>query len=331
MPHLVRPRLRPARRVRAAALACGLALAFAAGGAASEGGAGDATPTAAAPASHDRAFWRAVVAADYAVPEGSSAAALVEELMTFLASPDPELRDDFAYAISAAWIGRGWLDAEAERRLVARLSGQLSAGLSEPGDDRVFLRSFSALGLSVLAARDLAAPFLGADGHRTLLDAALAYLGGERDLRAFDREKGWYHATAHTADLLKFLARSPHLRGEDAARVLAGIEAKLDSAGTRLGQAFAWGESERLADAATALVLGGKLDAQALETFLARGVAAAGDLWKGGPLVDPARYAAVRNRQAFLHRLHLRLLLHKEPTPAVDAARARVLASLAQM
>ena len=323
MPDLVRPRR--SRRIATAALACGLALSLAASAP------GSAAPPAAPPVAHDRAFWRAVVAADFAVPEGTSAAALTEELSAYFSSPDPELRDDFAYAIPAAWIERGLLDAEASRRLVALWSGQLSSGLSEPGDDRVLLRSFSALGLSSLAARDLAAPFLGADGHRALLDAALAYLSGERDLRAYDREKGWYHATAHTADLLKFLGRSPHLKGEDAARTLGAIEAKLDTSGEILGQAFAWGEPERLADAATALVLSGKLDPQALDAFLARGVAAAGDLWKNGPRIDPARYAAVRNRQAFLNRLHLRLILEKNPPPTVEAARARVLAGLARM
>lgn len=324
MPDLVRRPL-PYRLGTAAALACGLVLSLAASP--SRG----AAPTAPPPAPHDRAFWRAIVKADFAVPEGTSAAALVEELSAYFSSPDPELRDDFAYAIPAAWIERGLFDAEASRRLVALWSGQLSSGLSEPGDDRVLLRSFSALGLSSLAARDLAAPFLGADGHRALLDAALAYLSGERDLRAYDREKGWYHATAHTADLLKFLGRSPHLKGEDAARMLGAIETKLDTAGEILGQAFAWGEPERLADAATALVLSGKLDPQALEGFLTRGVAAAGDLWKNGPRIEPARYAAVRNRQAFLNRLHLRLLLEKNPTPTVEAARARVLAALSRM
>jgi len=322
MPHLVRPLPWPGRFL-ATGLAFGFALSLAAAFPS-----GAAEPVT-APVPHDRAFWRAIAAADFAVPKGSSAAVLVEELSDYFSSPDPELRDDLAYSIPSAWIERGLLDAEAERRLVARWSGQLSAGLSEPGDDRVLLRSYSALGLSLLAERDLAAPFLGPEGHRALLDAALAYLAGERDLRGYDREKGWYHATAHTADLLKFLSRSPHLRKEDAARVLAAIDARLDTAGEILGQAFAWGEPERLADTATALVLGGKLDPKALDECLAHSVAAARGL-RNGPF-DPARYAAVRNRQAFLNRLHLRLILNQNPTPAAEAARARVLATLAEM
>ena len=38
---------------------------------------------------------------------------------------------------------------------------------------------------------------------------ALAYLAAELDLRGIEPRVGWIHATAHTADLLKFLARNP--------------------------------------------------------------------------------------------------------------------------
>ncbi len=320
MSNLVKP-----RATRAAGLALGVAVSLAA---APAGGAGEPT----APASpRDLAFWRAIAAADGAVPEGTSAPDLVEELSAYLASPDPELRDRLAYSISALWIQRGLLDPETQRRLVARLCRQLSTGLGESGDDGIFLRSFSALSLSLLARRDLAAPFLGAEGHQALLGAALSYFAGERDLRAYGGEKGWIHATAHTADLLKFLGRSPHLRPEDATRIFAAIEAKLDAAGFALGQGFSWGESEQLADAAAPLVLRDMLDPKELDSSLARSATAAREVWKDSPLVDPGRYAALRNRQAFLSRLHFQLSLAANPSPAAQEARSRVLATLARM
>ncbi|MEP7012749.1 MAG: hypothetical protein ABJC13_20695 [Acidobacteriota bacterium] len=76
MPHLVEP-LHRQRQGWAAGLACGLALSL---GAASPGGPAEPATQVASAVPHDRAFWRAVVAADFAVPNGSSAAALVEEL-----------------------------------------------------------------------------------------------------------------------------------------------------------------------------------------------------------------------------------------------------------
>src|SRR3989442_13187184 len=96
-----------------------------------------------------------------------------------------------------------------------------------PGHDRsfwrgivqLFLRAFSALDLSILAALDNQHPFLDDAELAGLLSAALAYLAGEKDLRAFDTRHGWMHATAHTADLLKFLGRNPRLRPADQGRI----------------------------------------------------------------------------------------------------------------
>ena len=91
--------------------------------------------------------------------------------------------------------------------LVTTLATSLRAGIGEAGTDTVLLRSFSALDLSILAALELQDPALDDSGYRGLLDDALAYLAAERDLRGIDPRVGWIHATAHTADLLKFLAR----------------------------------------------------------------------------------------------------------------------------
>ena len=90
----------------------------------------------------------------------------------------------------------------------------------------------------------------------------------ERDLRGYDAKKGWMHATAHTADLLKFLARNPRLSAADAARILNGIGAKIRDA----GEVFAWGEDERLASAVLAVLRRGDLDVAAWTGWLdARG------------------------------------------------------------
>lgn len=76
-----------------------------------------------------------------------------------------------------------------------------------PPDDRTLRRSFSLLDLSVLAAYDLKTPFTSQSAYRETLAVGIDSLAGERDLRGFEPGKGWVHATAHAADLLKFLAR----------------------------------------------------------------------------------------------------------------------------
>jgi len=110
------------------------------------------------------------------------------------------------------------------RAAIDRCSANLELGLGQSGDDSVLLRSFSALVLDALAARDIERAFLGEAERHALVLAALAYLEGERDLRGYDPERGWIHAAAHTADLLRRLSRNPALCAADQDAILAAIE-----------------------------------------------------------------------------------------------------------
>jgi hypothetical protein len=171
-----------------------------------------ASPAAAEPPAAERrgkAFWNAL-ARDCAVPAGETAFDLVGEAISLLGSLDPEWRDDVGYGVVATCVYQKKLLKPEERRdLVARLSVNLRRGIGETGSSSVLLRSFSALDLSVLAALENADPALDGAGYRRLLDDAFAYLRDERDVRGLEPRVGWIHATAHTADLLMFLARDP--------------------------------------------------------------------------------------------------------------------------
>jgi hypothetical protein len=87
----------------------------------------------------------------------------------------------------------------------------------------------------------------------------------ERDLRGFDPVKGWIHATAHTADLLAFLAGSSQLKAEDQPRLLGAISQRLSSA----RQIFSYGEQDRLSLIAASLVERKDFDAAAFKQWLA--------------------------------------------------------------
>jgi hypothetical protein len=299
-----------------AALACAPAPVSAAG-----------APEAACPGPHPREFWEAVVRNSYAVPAGLDPAALLDELQPCLASPDPKLRDDLAYSVTAAWIYRDKRLADAElRRLLTAWVANLQAGVGETGTDTVLRRSFSALCLSVVAARDDARPFLEAAEFRALLGAALAYLAAEKDLRGFDAEKGWIHATAHTADLLKFLGRSPRLEPADQGRILDAVAARIDTA----GRVFTHGENERLARAVASLARRRDLDADAFQRWLGAFAAAGKQLW-AAPAIDPRRLDAHTNGKDLLRSLYVELSLDARPEPAMQAARGRVLECLREL
>jgi hypothetical protein len=280
--------------------------------------AGDAVP-------HDKAYWLSIARNDFKVPAGESADALVLELNQYLGSPDPQLRDDCAYSIAAAWIYRDKrLSGDTLRSLLATWTSNLGKGLGETGSDALLLRSFSALDLSTLAAFDNSKPFLDETEFASFLSAALDYLAGEKDLRGFDVQKGWMHATAHTADVLKFLGRNPRLTPPGQSRILAAIGAKIRAAGL----VFVYGENERLARAVASLVLRPDFDRRAFAAWLAALQEEGKRLWENGPVIDPDRFPGVQNGKDLLRSLYVDLALRSPNQPAVEEVRSEILRCL---
>jgi hypothetical protein len=203
-----------------------------------------------AQAMHNKEYWKKIAESRYVVPEGEKTFALAKELSANLKSSDSELRDDLAYSILATWILRpGVLNGDELLALEEEWRGNLRKGIGENGTDSIFGRSFSALCLSALAERELKMPFMGEERYRKVLEAALNYLRDEKDLRGFDAEKGWIHATAHTADLLAALAKHPSFTQQDQGAVLKAIGKRIETANT----IFAFGEQDRLANAVAAI------------------------------------------------------------------------------
>ena len=201
-------------------------------------------------ASHGPAYWRSLKQHDFKLPPGTRVLPLAIEATELLGSTDPELRDEIAYESFVAWIYRDQRLAPDElNRLRVILMRNAVYRLGHIEDDSLFLRSFSILVLSVLAAQDLRVPFLDAMGFDDLLDLGAHSLTDERDLRGYVLHKGWGHATAHCADLLKFLARSPRLSRKQQALIVEVIARRLQTA----RQVFTWGEDARLAYALAAL------------------------------------------------------------------------------
>ncbi|MEM7310905.1 MAG: DUF2785 domain-containing protein [Planctomycetota bacterium] len=273
-------------------------------------------------------FWRGIVASAYAVPEDESPSGLIRELSQHLGARDPELRDELAYTISATWILRdGRLTGDEMLDLMDLWAANLDYAIGSVGDDTVLLRSFSALCLALLAARDNAEPFLEREGFEDLLQAALSYLEAERDLRGWEAEAGWFHSAAHTADLLKFLGRSQHLLPEEQADLLEGIAGRLIDTE---GYAFAHGEDERFAAAAYAVISREDFDPAALDGALKRLTGARPGARQAGGL-DPIWFAGRQNAKAFLRVLYLGLALIEQPSTGEAKAAEATLDALKRM
>jgi hypothetical protein len=244
-----------------------------------------------APPGHDKAYWLDLKAKSYKLPQGESALPLALETAALLGSTDPVLRDGVAYEGLVAWVYQDErLDAAELNVLLTTLAANAKRGLGEEIGDGLFLRSFSILALSVLAAEDLKKPFLDEPQFESLVALAVDELVRERDLRGYVPGKGWGHATAHCADLLKFLSRGHLLRAQQQARIVAAIAGRLRSA----GQVFVWGEDARLAAALTAVAKRADADPAPFNEWFKQLREEHAAVWSGP--FDPARYVPVRTQ-----------------------------------
>lgn len=276
---------------------------------------------AAAP-QHDRDFWRAIMNAHYAVADSESTDTLAHELSALLASPDPELRDDLAYSILAHWIYRpNVLSTPTLVSLTDEWRAHLKTGLGEAGTNSVLRRSFSALCLSEMAKREAKSPFMGAERYHSLVAEAITYLQAERDLRGYDAQLHWIHATAHTADLFAALAENPLLTKEEAAGILHAITARLATA----PQVYTQGEQDRLAAAIVSVMRRKDFDASTFDALLTQVQVEDRDVWTTTTVESLARY---QNHNYFLQALTVRLSLEASSS-AMSKSREAVLKILA--
>src|SRR6266542_1036431 len=258
----------------------------------------------------DRSFLRFLVES-HALPQGEWVRELTPELLSWLGSSDAELRDEFAYPILTGWIERGQYGPDELRGIAGQMLGNLGEGLGESGTDSVFLRSFSALILMEVVARDNAEPFLD-----------------QRDLRGWVEGLGWAHAVAHTADLLMMLSRSRYLGPVELAGLLDGIADRLLTQGDTV---FLYQEDERLAYAVLNVLRRGLLDRAAVNRWLGRFVRPSGfETWQ--PVyVEPGLTVARVNVTSFLRSLYFQLLLTKSPPDELERLLEGVVEVLREM
>lgn len=261
-------------------------------------------------ATHDRNFWMTLRSSGFRLPPGEPALPLALEAAALLGSTDSELRDDIAYEALETWVYREQRLNSAELgRLRMVLSANARQGLGEETGDGLFLRSFSLLALALLAAEDLKRPFLDKQQFDALLDLAVTELASERDLRGYVAGKGWGHATAHCADLMKFLARNHWLHPEQQSRIVDAVAGRLRSAGL----VFVWGEDARLAAALSSVAQRPDADPAPFLAWFQRLRAEHEALWSG-PL-EPARYLPVRAQLNALNALAADLDVESAPPP----------------
>lgn len=273
---------------------------------------------------HEKSFWRRIPATDYAIPDGESLQVLTEELLTYLGSPDPELRDEFTLPILSFWVHRGLYSADELRNMIAQLTQNLREGLGQVESDAAFLRSYSALFLAELVNYDNSHPFMEKAEVLDLLNKALIYLNAENDMRGYEPVKGWVHPTAHAADLLMVLARSQHLGKAELERILNGIASKLIHSDTGI---YLYNEDERLVMAIISVLRRNLLDMVFLQNWLEGFVRPNGKTWENAHLSEQGQ-RAYYNVKTFLRSFYILLDKVEDPPEVKQALSAAIKTAL---
>jgi hypothetical protein len=252
----------------------------------------------------DKAFWKSLADNDFALPEGHSVQELTPALIELLGSPDPELRDEVAYMALVTWVTKLQLYSPDELRSLANtLRDGLYDQLIENPANSVLRRSFSALGLSILAYHDLTASFWSEDEVHALVGTACDYLLAEQDVRGYLNGIGWLHAVAHTADLFKFLARNPKSDDGDHLRMLNAMADRLMKP---LAYVYIHDEDERLTQAVADILKRRTLSDIVISGWLER----IRD-WKqehaNSDAFDPLIHAPYMNLKTFVRSVYLML------------------------
>lgn len=202
---------------------------------------------------HNKAFWQEIIDDQYQLPEGADLIALTNELLGYLGSSSPELRENYSYNILSRWIAvHRYHDIQQLKSIGRWLTTRLEQGIGDIGTDSVFLRSYSASVLSLIAYRDVREQFLDKQALNSLLDSAQYYLLAERDLRARDPRKGWINAVVNTSSLLRYLAMNPKVSGRQLLEILNTLLEKITQP---LSQTYNHDEEDRLARVALSIML----------------------------------------------------------------------------
>jgi hypothetical protein len=207
----------------------------------------------------DRAEWQAIIDDNYQLPEGAALIPLTDELLDFLASPDPELRDTIANAILSRWITvHNYHTPQQLQQMAQWLMQQLTHDIGATDSDSVFLRSYSALTLSLVMYRNSRENFFSEIEVNTILHAAKDYLLNEQDHRAYIDGKGWVNAMANTCDLLRFVAYADSLSPADLQVIMNAVAEKVIQAAD---ESFMHDEEDRLAKIILTIMSRDELDA----------------------------------------------------------------------
>lgn len=140
---------------------------------------------------------------EYNLGDGENINDYVNLMLKYIGDNNPEVRDELIYTTFVNWIEeKGYFTDEELKVLLNTILSEDFAfyNIGSENDDSVLRRSFSILLVNPILCVHLDKEFLGEEMILKTKDCLIKYLNEEKDLRGYDKEKGWLHAIAHVAD-----------------------------------------------------------------------------------------------------------------------------------
>ena len=170
---------------------------------------------------------------------------LIDNMLTYIGDVDAYLRDDLIYTQFCRMMANQEFSTSQFSNLfdVVASSNFLFCDIELAHTDSVFRRSFSALVLAEMIHTHKKFDLLDSKKIDQAVITAVDYMRLEKDERGFVLEKGWAHATAHGADILRNLAEISSLSRHQDEEILKAVVHKLQ----QLSQRCEANEEKRLA------------------------------------------------------------------------------------
>jgi hypothetical protein len=166
------------------------------------------------------------------IPDGINKRQFALELMDNIGSTDPVLRDDLI--LSMLWkmiVDKVLSQEEIKELLEVSLSDKhLFYKVGEKEDDSVFNRAFTVLIIRLIMyyQNNYGEDLLSEEELIRVFNDFIKYVRQERDLRGYDKDKGWAHAIAHSGDALRTFAYCKYIGHVQLIEILEVIKEKVD-------------------------------------------------------------------------------------------------------
>ncbi len=151
---------------------------------------------------------------------------LLQEMLAHIGSVDAELRDHLIYRTFIELLSDNLLTPQQLHYLFETAISEdfLYLHIGEKATDSVFTRSFSALLVAGLLAKDAELLVLNDDDLHIFFKKIGRYLLLEQDIRGYVQDKGWAHSIAHGADLAATTIKHPKFDLQYAPSILHALK-----------------------------------------------------------------------------------------------------------